>query len=862
MIQNRKIKSFRMKALSAFLALFLLLSSSLLASIKSIENEPDFAYLFAYEQNHGLHFSWSINEKDWHEIGPHSFVRCDYGTWGGEKKMYNPYLFLGKDNLWHCVWSVNDRDGTFAYTSTKDLINWSVQHYPIVMENGSCLYPEISSVGSSFIVSWVNGQDNKAYKVNSTDLISFDSTVEMNESERLNLRKEITINGHQRLGTIHKVPWSVIDQLIRHKQLSDYKNKLYGETTAQDAQRFANLETVNATVFVDVNEAKPISDILMGIFLEDINYALDGGLYAELIQNRDFEYNSSDRREWNSKSFWETSGNNISFSTETKDPIHINNENYAVLDVSQVGGSLLNKGYDGIPIVKGDKYDFSLFSRLSSSNKGGKLLVQLIDEKDVVIAEKTIKKPTNQWKKQSLVLVAKESSKAAKLRITPQSEGIYNLDMISLFPQKTFKGRKNGLRQDLAQVLADIQPRFVRFPGGCLAHGDGLDNMYRWKNTVGPLESRKHQRNIWGYHQSAGVGYYEFFQFCEDLNAEPVPVVPAGVPCQNSSTGGAGQQGGIPMCEMDDYVQEVLDLIEWANGDKNTKWGRVRAEAGHPEPFNLKYIGVGNEDLITHIFEERFEMIFKAVKEKHPEIIVIGTVGPFSEGSDYVEGWKFATELEIPIVDEHYYQPPGWYIHNQDYYDRYDRNKSKVYLGEYAAHLPGRRNNIETALAEALHMNNVERNGDIVSMTSYAPLLAKDGYTQWNPDLIYFNNTEVKLTTGYYIQKMFGENSGNQYLPSKVILSDTNESVQKRFSVSVVKDEVSGDYIVKLVNLLPVSIESELQIPEVNLSGVTATCSVLHGKPDDRDAKPQTKTISGIDKVTLPAYSFTVLRFK
>lgn len=862
MKQNKKQNSFSMKALSSFLVFIVLLSTSVMGSIMNIEDEPDCAYLFAYEQNHGLQFAWSMNEKDWHEIGAHSFVRCDYGTWGGEKKMYNPYLFLDKDNLWHCVWSVNDRDGTFAYTSTKDLINWSVQHYPMVMENGSCLYPEISSAGSSFVVSWINGQDNKAYRVNSTDLISFDSTVEMNNSERLNLRKEIILNGSQRLGTIHKVPWSVIDQLIRHKQLSDYKSKLYGETTAQDDQRFANLETVQATVSVNANEAKPISDILMGIFLEDINYALDGGLYAELIQNRDFEYNSSDRREWNSKSFWETSGNNIFFSTETKDPLHINNENYAVLDVSQIGGSLWNKGYDGIPIVKGDKYDFSLFARLASSGKGGKLLVQLVDEKGAVIAEKSIKKPTNQWKKQSLVLVAKESSKAAKLRITPQGEGVYHLDMISLFPQKTFKGRKNGLRQDLAQVLADIQPRFVRFPGGCLAHGDGLDNMYRWKNTVGPLESRKHQRNIWGYHQSAGVGYYEFFQFCEDLNAEPVPVVPAGVPCQNSSTGGAGQQGGIPMCEMDDYVQEVLDLIEWANGDKNTKWGRVRAEAGHPEPFNLKYIGVGNEDLITHIFEERFEMIFKAVKEKHPEIIVIGTVGPFSEGSDYVEGWRFATELGIPVVDEHYYQPPGWYIHNQDYYDRYDRNKSKVYLGEYAAHLPGRRNNIETALAEALHMNNVERNGDIVSMTSYAPLLAKDGYTQWNPDLIYFNNEEVKLTTGYYIQKMFGENAGNQYLPSKVVLSNTNESVQKRFSVSVVKDEISGDYIVKLVNLLPVSIESDLQIPEVNLSEVTATCSVLQGRPDDRDAKPQTKTVTGIDKLTLPAYSFTVLRFK
>ena len=215
------------------------------------------------------------------------------------------------------------------------------------------------------------------------------------------------------------------------------------------------------------------------------------------------------------------------------------------------------------------------------------------------------------------------------------------------------------MRNDLAQAIADMKPQFVRFPGGCVAHGDGIHNIYNWKNTIGPLEARKPQRNIWNYQQSYGLGYYEFFQFCEDLGAEPVPVVAAGVPCQNSSDCGAGQQGGIPMCDMDDYVQDVLDLIEYCNGDKNTTWERKRAEAGHPQPFNLKYLGIGNEDLIGDVFKERFEMIYKAVKEKHPEIIVIGTVGPFYEGPDYEEGWKFNTELEVPMVDEHYYEQPG-----------------------------------------------------------------------------------------------------------------------------------------------------------------------------------------------------------
>jgi alpha-L-arabinofuranosidase len=434
--------------------------------------------------------------------------------------------------------------------------------------------------------------------------------------------------------------------------------------------------------------------------------------------------------------------------------------------------------------------------------------------------------------------------------------------MISLFPENTFKNRKNGLRADLAQVIADMKPRFVRFPGGCVAHGDGLENIYHWNNTVGPLEARVPQRNIWNYHQTAGLGYYEYFQFCEDIDAEPVPVLAAGVPCQNSSCGGHGQQGGIPMCEMDAYVQEVLDLIEWANGDKNTKWGKIRAEAGHPEPFNLKYIGIGNEDLITDVFEERFTMIYNAVREQYPEITVIGTVGPFYTGTDYEEGWELATKLEVPMVDEHYYQPPGWFIHNQDYYDRYDRSKSKVYLGEYAAHLPGRPNNIETALSEALYLTAVERNADVVTMTSYAPLLAKEGFTQWNPDLIYFNNEEVHPTVGYYVQKLYGNNAGDSYIPSEVKLSDNSEAVRKRVAISVVKDSKTNDIIVKLVNLLPAEVAAKIDLSAFEVSDSEAVLSVLKGNPDSKTAKPDESIISVAEKFdyTLPAYSFSVLR--
>ena len=501
---------------------------------------------------------------------------------------------------------------------------------------------------------------------------------------------------------------------------------------------------------------------------------------------------------------------------------------------------------------------------------------QLVTKEGKEIARTVMKLSSKDWKKQSITLTATEDADSTILVLSPQTVGCYALDMISLFPQKTFKGHKNGLRADLAQAIADIHPRFVRFPGGCLAHGDGVDNIYNWKETIGPLEARKPAPNIWRYHQTRGLGYFEYFQFCEDINAEPLPVVAAGVPCQNSGINGPshhstniitanGQQGGIPMKEMGQYIQDVLDLIEYANGDaKKTVWGKERAKAGHPAPFNLKYLGVGNEDMISDVFKERFTMICNAVKEKYPDIIVIGTTGPFSEGTDYEEGWAFADELGIPMVDEHNYNTPGWFIHNQNYYDHYDRNKSKVYLGEYAAHLPGRPSNIETALAAALFLTSVERNGDVVAMTSYAPLLAKEGCIQWNPDLIYFNNKEVKPTVDYYVQQMYGQNAGNEYISAEVLLDNNQISVKKRIGTSVVRDGKTGDLIVKLVNMLPVCVNAHLEIPSLKGINAIVTKTLLMGNPVDVDVVPVSETIGISDKFPyeLPAYSFTVLRIQ
>jgi alpha-L-arabinofuranosidase len=866
-----------MKKIYTLLSLALLMSQAIVAKILS---EPDSAYIFAYSPgksngHNGLHIAWSLDGKNWHPIGAnHSFVRSDYGRWGSQKRMIDPYLFRANDGLWHCVWTLNEHDGAFAHAASRDLIYWMRQSYPPVMTDGNCLAPAIvyNRQNGEYTVSWQNGRDGaRPVSTSTKDFKTYTPAKKIDENLVTDARRKITIAGNPEKGTVNKVAWTMIDGLIKAQQLADYQKIIWAESAKTDPERFAGLQPVNAVFTPDISNSKKISNLLVGIFFEDINYSADGGIYAELVQNRDFEYSPADKEgrdaNWTCRKAWTLTGNGATFAIDSVQPVHPNNKHYAVLQVNTVGTGLANEGWDGIALKAGEKYDFSVFAR-TLSGKGGKLMIRLAGIDGKIYGEAFTKAISTGWKKYDAILTAKETVSSARIEVIPQAAGSVALDMISLFPQKTFKGRKNGLRPDLAQTLADMKPRFVRFPGGCVAHGDGIGNIYRWENTIGPLEARKPQRNLWGYHQTAGLGYYEYFLFCEDIGAEPVPVVAAGVPCQNSAHHGhalGGQQCGIPMHDMDDYVQSILNLVEWANGDAKTVWGKQRAEAGHPAPFNLKYLGIGNEDLITDVFEERFTMIYNAVKAKYPEIEVIGTAGPFiKKTTDYVEGWKLADKLELPLIDEHYYQSPGWFIHNQDYYDSYDRSKSKVYLGEYAAHLPGRPSNVETALAEALHLTTLERNGDIVHMASYAPLLAKEGHTQWTPDLIYFNNTEVKPTVDYYVQQLFGQNAGDEYLPGSITLSSNRGDVQKRVAVSFVRDSKSNDLIVKSVNLLPVAVNATVDLQGVRLAGTEAVKTVLSGAPEDRDAKPETSTctVSGSFDSELPPYSFTVLRMK
>jgi len=567
--------------------------------------------------------------------------------------------------------------------------------------------------------------------------------------------------------------------------------------------------------------AKKISSDLFGLFFEDINYAADGGLYAELVQNRSFEYSPTDNRQWHPLSFWEyiTPGFSYgSFNVETNDPVHINNPHYVVLNIEHIGtvpertgaGSqqplpasittgrpgvgIKNPGFGNIVVAKGEGFRFSLFAKQLSADPVD-IYVSLQNTKGKVLAESKIKVDKKYWHNYTTSLMVDEDCDSTQVILLATTKGKLALDVISLFPLNTFKDRPNGLRKDLAQLLADMKPAFIRFPGGCMVHGDGVGDMYRWKNTIGPLEQRVEQKNLWGYHQTAGLGYYEYFQFCEDIGAKPLPVLPAAVSCQNSGgtwrVGGTGQQA-LPMEEMNEYIQEVLDLVEWANGAATSEWGAKRAKAGHPQPFNLKYIGIGNEDKITPEFEQRFKMIHDAVKAKYPEIILIGTSGPFHSGEDFDKGWKLANDLKVPVVDEHYYVQPEWLIANQYRYDNYNRNEGKVYLGEYASW----GNKLYNAITEALFMIGLERNGDVVSMASYAPLFAKNNFTQWSTDMIFFDNSSYYLTPNYYVQKIFSTNSGDYYVDGVI----SNNKADSLMAGSCLYDSKAGNIILKLVN--------------------------------------------------------------
>ena len=641
---------------------------------------------------------------------------------------------------------------------------------------------------------------------------------------------------------------------------------------------------------------KAISDELLGIFFEDINNCADGGLYAELIQNGSFEFNANERDGWGPSTAWKIlrPGHSLGMLQARMDnSIHPNNPTYMRLHAERTrefhdyngwrGYGIQNDGFGGMVVKAGQKYDFSVFLRNIGSAK--QVRVALVEPvlgwppKDPkLLAEATITVSDKSWKKYEAVFTPSEDCENAALQILMLTDGDMDIDMVSLMPEDTYKG--HGLRKDLATTLAELKPKFMRFPGGCVVHGggDGFWNTYRWKTTIGPKETRKQQKNTWGYHQSVGLGYFEYFQFCEDAGMEPLPILPCGVSCQGTNGGWSlwptQAQDVVPMSEMDEWVAEAIDLIEWANGDPATnKWAKMRAEAGHPKPFNLKYLGIGNEEKISPEFIERFKYIYERVTKAHPEIKIVGTDGPGSHSGnpDYEAGWKLADELGMPINDEHYYEPRDYFL-NKRQYDNYPRDrKTKVYLGEYAA----KDKKLIDALAEGLYLLHVERNADVVTMTSYAPLLAKKDGTQWNPDLIYFDNNRTYPTCSYFVQQMFGQSAGQYYYGDCVKFEgDAADVIQPQENVhygqSVILNAKTRQLFVKLVNASADAKKANIDLSRFKSIKKLATKTTIAGQPNDEnnfDAQPifpKTDVVKAQKKFTLDLapYSMVMLQYQ
>ena len=550
-------------------------------------------------------------------------------------------------------------------------------------------------------------------------------------------------------------------------------------------------------ISVDVKKpGSPIQKTMYGIFFEDINYGADGGLYAEMVKNRSFEFPQS-------LLGWTTFGN-----VEVKnDGPFANNPHYVRLsypghDAKSTG--MDNEGFFGFGLKKDADYRFSVWARAAAGNATESIRIEFIDPTSAVLSSQNITVDSKEWKKYQVVLKSTTLEAKARLRIFLTSKGSLDLEHVSVFPVETWKGRENGLRKDLAQALYDLKPGVFRFPGGCIVEGTEINDRYQWKNTVGPVENRKSNMNRWeytfqnrffpDYYQSYGMGFYELFQLSEEIGAEPLPVISCGLVCQFQNK---DVKAHVSVNELNPYVQDVLDLIEFANGDVNTKWGKVRADMGHPASFNLKMMAVGNEQWGS-LYPERLEPFIKAIRSKYPTFKIIGTAGPSPDGKDFDFGWSEMKRLKADLVDEHYYKDPQWFLSNAKRYDNYDRKGPKVFAGEYACHPKNRKNNFESALSEAAFMTGFERNADVVHMCTYAPLFAHVEGWQWKPDLIWFDNLRSVRSANYYIQQLYGHNVGTNVLTT--VENKLPLAGQDGIYASSALDKTKNEIILKIAN--------------------------------------------------------------
>ncbi|MDQ1162505.1 alpha-N-arabinofuranosidase [Chryseobacterium sp. SORGH_AS 447] len=640
---------------------------------------------------------------------------------------------------------------------------------------------------------------------------------------------------------------------------------------------FFSAQSQKSSFSLDLNGASTgikIQPTMYGIFFEDINFAADGGLYAELIKNRSFEFDEplTGWKQPNTKTLSPNLDSGfLTIITDKSKP----NRNYARITVGNDKNYLLeNEGFRGIGLHQGEKYDLS-FNLENVSGNISAINISLVDEKGTVVSSVSNIIKSGGWQKYNAVFNPSKTIEKAKLQITFTGKGIVNMDMISLFPQDTWKGRKGGLRKDLVQKLYDLHPGFLRFPGGCIVEGRTLAERYQWKKTIGKVEDRENLINKWNngfahrltpdYWQSFGLGFFEYFQLAEDLNAEPLPILSCGMACQFNTA------ELVKMEDLDPYVQDALDLIEFANGDSHTKWGKIRAEMGHPQPFNMKFIGVGNEQWGAD-YIERYKVFEKAIHSKYPDIKIVSGSGPSPDGDFFDYGWKELKKLNAQIVDEHYYNSPEWFMKNAGRYDKYNRSGPKVFAGEYAAQSvgvvkPDNKNSWLTALSEAAFMTGLERNADVVTMTSYAPLFAHAEGWQWTPDLIWFNNLKSYATPNYYVQKLFSNNKGTEVL--KITGNGKPVTGQDQLYATAVKDAKTKETIIKIVNTdaegKSVTINPEsLQLGN-RLTKITLTAPQLSTENsfENEPIQPKEETLNlkkGKLMVDIPAQSLVILK--
>lgn len=566
----------------------------------------------------------------------------------------------------------------------------------------------------------------------------------------------------------------------------------------------------------------PIASTMYGLFFEDINYGADGGLYAEMVKNRSFEFPQN-------LMGWKTFGK---VSLLTQDAPFQHNPHYVRLATpghAHKHTGLENEGFFGFGIQAKASYRFSVWARVPENAEPQTLRVELVDAHNEATLKGTLEISGHSWKKYELILNSEAAQPNSTLRIFFTGSNAVDLEHISLFPADTYKGRENGLRKDLAQALADLNPGVFRFPGGCIVEGTDLESRYDWKKSVGPVENRPLNENRWhytfphrfypDYFQSYGMGFYEFFLLSEDMGAEPLPVLSCGLACQFQNE---ESHAHVPVGQLECYIQDALDLIEFANGDAQTQWGALRASMGHPAPFNLKYIGIGNEQWGKE-YPERLEPFVKAIRQAYPKIQLIGSSGPSSEGKEFEYLWPEMKRLKVDLVDEHYYRPEEWFLSNAARYDQYDRKGPKVFAGEYACHPKNRKNNFESALCEAAFMTGLERNADIVRMTTYAPLFAHVQGWQWRPDLIWFDNMRSVKSANYYVQQLYATHAGTHV--ASLLKDGKPLAGQEQLYASAAFDDQKKCYYLKIANTA-----SHPQTLKVQVSGLKKNQTLHSGQ--------------------------------